>query len=81
MRFTDAYVAWQKHPKAVIMVGKQSIPFTQEGATSSKELITIDRSNLVNNIWFTQEYMPGVSVIGPRGAVELSCRRLFVGRA
>jgi phosphate-selective porin OprO/OprP len=64
VRFTDAYVAWQKNPKAVIQVGKQSVPFTQEGATSSKELITIDRSNLVNNIWFTQEYMPGVSVSG-----------------
>ena len=64
MRITDAYVAWQKHPKAVITVGKQSLPFTQEGATSSRELITIDRSNLANNIWFTQEYMPGVSVSG-----------------
>ena len=48
----------------MITVGKQSLPFTQEGATSSKELITIDRSNLANNIWFTQEYMPGVSVSG-----------------
>lgn len=64
MRFTDAYVAWQKHPKAVVMIGKQSVPFTQEGATSSKELLTIDRSNLANNIWFAQEYMPGVSVSG-----------------
>ena len=64
VRLTDAYVAWQKNPKAVISVGKQSVPFTQEGATSSKELLTIDRSNLVNNIWFTQEYMPGVSVSG-----------------
>lgn len=64
LRLTDAYVAWQKHPKAVITVGKQSIPFTQEGATSSRELITIDRSNLANNIWFGQEYMPGVSVSG-----------------
>ena len=64
VRLTDAYVAWQKHPKAVITVGKQSIPFTQEGATSSKELVTIDRSNLANNIWFSQEYMPGVSVSG-----------------
>ena len=45
-----------------LTVGKQSLPFTQEGATSSKELITIDRSNLANNIWFSQEYMPGVSV-------------------
>ena len=64
VRFTDAYVAWQKHPKAVIQIGKQGVPFTQEGSTSSKDLITIDRSNLVNNIWFTQEYMPGVSVSG-----------------
>jgi phosphate-selective porin OprO/OprP len=64
LRLTDAYVAWQKHPKAVVMIGKQSVPFTQEGATSSRELITIDRSNLANNIWFTQEYMPGVSVNG-----------------
>jgi phosphate-selective porin OprO/OprP len=64
LRLTDAYVAWQKHPKAVVTVGKQSLPFTQEGATSSRELITIDRSNLANSIWFTQEYMPGVSVSG-----------------
>jgi phosphate-selective porin OprO and OprP len=64
MRLTDAYVAWQKNPKSVIQVGKQGVPFTQEGATSSRELITIDRSNLANNIWFTQEYMPGVSVSG-----------------
>ncbi len=64
LRMTDAYIAWQKHPKSVIQVGKQSIPFTQEGATSSRELLTIDRSNLTNNIWFSQEYMPGVSVSG-----------------
>lgn len=63
-RLTDAYASWQKHPRAVISIGKQSVPFTQEGATSSKDLITIDRSNLVNNIWFTQEYMPGVSLSG-----------------
>lgn len=64
VRITDLYVAWQKHSKAVVTVGKQSVPFTQEGATSSKELVTLDRSNLANNIWFTQEYMPGVSLSG-----------------
>ena len=64
VRMTDLYVAWQKNPKTVITVGKQSVPFTQEGATSSKELVTIDRSNLANNIWFTQEYMPGISLSG-----------------
>jgi phosphate-selective porin OprO/OprP len=35
-----------------------------EGSTSSKELLTIDRSNLANNIWFTEEYFPGVTVSG-----------------
>jgi phosphate-selective porin OprO and OprP len=66
MRFTDLYVQWSKRSTLAVTVGKQSIPFTQEGATSSKELITIDRSNLANNIWFGQEYMPGVSVSGRR---------------
>lgn len=63
-RITDAYVAWQKHPEAVITVGKQNVQFTQEGSTSSRELLTLDRSNLANNIWFSQEYMPGLSVSG-----------------
>jgi phosphate-selective porin OprO/OprP len=35
-----------------------------DGSTSSKELIAIDRSNLTNNIWFTEEYLPGVGVSG-----------------
>jgi phosphate-selective porin OprO/OprP len=64
IRFTDLYVQWNKHSRFVVTVGKQGAPFTNEGATSSKDLITIDRSNLANNIWFPQEYMPGVSVSG-----------------
>src|SRR5688500_9387961 len=64
MRFTDAYVQWTHSSPFVVTVGKQGVPFTNEGATSSKELITIDRSNVANNIWFPQEYMPGVSVSG-----------------
>jgi phosphate-selective porin OprO/OprP len=67
VRLTDAYVQWTKNAALVITVGKHSVPFTQEGATSSRELLTIDRSNLANNIWFGQEYMPGVSVGGRRG--------------
>ena len=65
-RFTDFYVQWTKNPQLAITVGKQSAPFTLDGATSSRELITIDRSNLANNIWFPQEYLPGVSVSGRR---------------
>jgi phosphate-selective porin OprO/OprP len=63
-RLTDAYVAWNRNAGLVLTVGKQGVPFTQEGSTSSKDLITIDRSNLANNIWFPQEYMTGVSVSG-----------------
>ena len=66
VRFTDFYVQWTKSSRMVLTVGKQSAPFTVDGATSSRELLTIDRSNLANNIWFPQEYLPGVSVSGRR---------------
>ena len=68
VRLTDAYVAWSRNPALTITVGKHSVPFTQEGGTSSRELLTIDRSNLANNIWFGQEYMPGLSVSGRKNA-------------
>ena len=68
VRLTDAYVAWSRTPALTITVGKHSVPFTQEGATSSRELLTIDRSNLANNIWFGQEYMPGLSLSGRQNA-------------
>jgi phosphate-selective porin OprO and OprP len=64
MRFTDAYLQWNKSSRVVMTFGKQGVPFTNEGATSSKELLTIDRGSIGTNIWFPQEYMPGVSVSG-----------------
>jgi len=64
LRFTDFYLQWSKSERLAVTVGKHGVPFTADGATSSKELLTIDRSNLTNNIWFTQEYIPGVSVSG-----------------
>jgi phosphate-selective porin OprO and OprP len=66
VRFTDFYVQWTKNSQVVLTVGKQSAPFTLDGATSSRDLLTIDRSNLSNNIWFPQEYLPGVSLSGRR---------------
>ena len=65
-RLTDAYVEWEASDIFALTVGKQGVPFTMDGSTSSKELLTIDRSNLANNMWFPQEYMPGVSVSGGR---------------
>ena len=64
VRLTDAYVQWNKSTAFALTVGKHSIPYTMDGATSSRELLAIDRSNLTNNIWFPQEYLPGVSVSG-----------------
>jgi phosphate-selective porin OprO/OprP len=64
VRFTDFYLQWNKSSTVVMTFGKQGVPFTMDGATSSKELLAIDRSNLANNIWFPQEYMPGISVSG-----------------
>jgi phosphate-selective porin OprO and OprP len=64
IRMTDLYVQWTKSPRLAITVGKHAVNFTMDGSTSSKELIAIDRSNLTNNIWFTEEYLPGVGVSG-----------------
>jgi phosphate-selective porin OprO/OprP len=66
-RLTDAYIAWAPRDAFTLTVGKHSAGFTLDGMTSSKRLLTIDRSNLANNIWFTEEYMPGVSVEGAAG--------------
>jgi phosphate-selective porin OprO/OprP len=61
---TDAYVQWSRSGPLALKAGKQSVAFTMDGSTSSKELLTIDRSNLANNMWFPQEYLPGVSASG-----------------
>jgi phosphate-selective porin OprO/OprP len=63
-RLTDAAIAWSASDALEVKVGKQGMNFTLDGSTSSKELLTIDRNNLSNNLWFTNEYMPGVAVEG-----------------
>ncbi|WP_439105884.1 porin [Congregibacter sp.] len=63
-RFTDAYVAWTPRENLQIKVFKQSVGFTLDGATSSTKLLTLQRNNLTNNLWFTSEYFTGVSVAG-----------------
>lgn len=67
-RLTDAYLAWEFSDAAELTVGKQSVKFTLDGSTSSNELLTIDRSNVANNFWFTEEYIPGISVSGRSGS-------------
>jgi phosphate-selective porin OprO/OprP len=64
MRLTDFYAGWSPSDSLELKFGKQGVSFTMDGQTSSKELLTIDRSNLANNMWFSQEYMPGISLSG-----------------
>ena len=66
IRLTDAYIAWEPDDVFNLKIGKQSLPFTYDGRTSSKLLLTIDRSAIGNNIWDPEEYLPGVSVSGEK---------------
>lgn len=66
-KLTDAYVKWSPSKEFNVTVGKQGAKFTLDGGTSSTQLITVDRSQIGNNFWFPEEYMPGVSVSGEVG--------------
>ena len=66
-RLTDAYLAWKFSDAAKLTIGKHSAKFTLDGGTSSNELMTIDRNNLANNLWFPTEYISGISLGGKIG--------------
>ncbi len=61
-RLTDAYIGWNSGKTWGLKVLKQSAGFTLDGATSSTKLLTLQRNNLTNNLWFTTEYFTGVSL-------------------
>lgn len=61
-RLTDANVSWSLDKETELKLLKQSTGFTLDGKTSSKKLLTPQRNNLTNNLWFTAEYFTGVSV-------------------
>ena len=64
---TDTYLSWTTDNGLKFKVGKQSAPFTLDGSTSSKKLHTLERGKIASNVWFGQEYFPGVSVSGSSG--------------
>jgi phosphate-selective porin OprO/OprP len=66
-KLTDSYVQWSPDKRFNFTVGKQSVKFTLDGSISSTSLITIDRSNIANNFWFPDEYVPGVRFSGDIG--------------
>jgi len=66
-RLTDAYISWQPDADTELKALKQSAGFTLDGATSSKKLLTLERSNLTDNLWFTAEYFTGLTLAGKAG--------------
>jgi phosphate-selective porin OprO/OprP len=65
-RLTDVSITWSPRDAFEFKVGKQSAMFTLDGATSSKQVLTIDRNNL-SNLWFSEEYLPGATISGSSG--------------
>lgn len=63
-RLTDAYIGYSTSEALGIKVLKQSAGFTLDGATSSKKLLAMQRNNVTNNLWFTNEYFVGLHVSG-----------------
>jgi len=63
-RLTDACITWSPDKAFKLKVGKQSAGFTLDGATSSKKLLTLERSIVAGNLWFATEYFTGVSGSG-----------------
>ncbi len=63
-RLTDAKISWAVNKQTKVTFLKHSAGFTLDGKTSSKKLLTPQRNNLTNNLWFTSEYFTGVSVRG-----------------
>ena len=63
-RFTDFYLGWSRSDAFTLKIGKQSAPFTLDGATSSKKLIALERSPVAANLWFPTEYFTGAAALG-----------------
>jgi phosphate-selective porin OprO/OprP len=61
---TEAYLGWDRYDAFRLKVGKVSAPFTLDGATSSKRLLTLERNNVTQNLWFPVEYHAGASADG-----------------
>jgi len=66
---TEASLTWAPDPDFSVSFGKQLPRYTQEGAISSNELLTIERSLLANTFWVGEDnYSTGISLAGKAGA-------------
>lgn len=66
-RLTEANISWSPDKSFKLIIGKHGNRFTLDGRTSSNVVETMERSNIANNLWFPDQYMPGVSISGEKG--------------
>lgn len=66
-RITRANLGWSPTGDWTLTAGKLSAGFTLDGATSSTELIRMERSLLSSNLWFPGEYHTGAQLDGKAG--------------
>ena len=67
VRMTNLSLGWSRDPALVVVAGKQSAHFTLEASTSSKELLTIDRSAVYTNLSFPEDFFTGLTASGRQG--------------
>jgi len=63
--FTEAYLAWKPNEQFNLQVGKQKPKFSLDWATSSREILTMERNILINNMGI--EYETGATISGKNG--------------
>lgn len=63
--FTEANITWKPNDQFNLSVGKQKPRFSLDWSTSSKEMFTIERNIMLNNIGI--DYETGASVSGKSG--------------
>jgi len=76
---TDAYLSYEFSRAFEVTLGKQPVHFTLDGGTSSNELLTLDRSQIWNNVWSVTEFFNGARVGGKKGNWEYSAGYFTAG--
>ena len=62
---TESYIAWKPSDSFNLILGKQKPKFSLDWSTSSREISTIERNILINNLGI--DYETGASVSGKNG--------------
>jgi len=63
--FTESYIAWKSSDALILTAGKQKAKFSLDFSTSSREILTIERSIMTNNLGI--DFHTGLSAAGKNG--------------